>query len=127
MASCARPNCWRNWAAAAWPARNPQQTIADLRAQIAANQKGVDELQAMVAQFGRDTVAAYMQHVQDNAEESVRRVITALKDGDFELPLDNGAVIRVQGDGRCAARAATHRLQRHQRAAAEQLQRARRR
>jgi len=79
-----------------YPARNPAQTIADLRAQIAANQKGVDELQAMVAQFGRETVAAYMQHVQDNAEESVRRVITALKNGQFELPLDNGAIIRVQ-------------------------------
>ena len=79
-----------------YPARNPAQTIADLRAQIAANQKGVDELQAMVAQFGRETVAAYMQHVQDNAEESVRRVITALKDGAFELPLDNGAAIRVR-------------------------------
>jgi len=79
-----------------WPARNPAQTLADLRAQIAANQKGVDELQAMVAQFGRSTVAAYMQHVQDNAEESVRRVITALKDGHFKLALDNGAVIRVK-------------------------------
>ena len=90
-----------------WPARNPQQTSADLRAQIAANQKGVDELQAMVAQFGRDAVAAYMQHVQDNAEESVRRVITALKDGKFELPLDNGAVIRVQVKVDTAARAAT--------------------
>jgi 5-oxoprolinase (ATP-hydrolysing) len=80
----------------AYPARNPQQTIADLRAQIAANEKGVQELRAMVAQFGRDTVAAYMQHVQDNAEESVRRVITALKDGSFELPLDNGARIVVK-------------------------------
>ena len=79
-----------------YPARNPDQTIADLRAQIAANEKGVQELRAMVAQFGRQTVAAYMQHVQDNAEESVRRVITALKDGRFELPLDNGAVIRVK-------------------------------
>jgi 5-oxoprolinase (ATP-hydrolysing) len=90
-----------------WPARNPDQTIADLRAQIAANEKGVQELRAMVAQFGRGTVAAYMQHVQDNAEESVRRVITALKDGAFELALDNGAriCVRVQVDG--AARAAT--------------------
>jgi 5-oxoprolinase (ATP-hydrolysing) len=79
-----------------YPARNPAQTIADLRAQIAANEKGVQELRAMVAQFGRDTVAAYMQHVQDNAEESVRRVITALHDGAFELPLDNGSVIRVR-------------------------------
>jgi len=90
-----------------YPARNPAQTIADLRAQIAANQKGVDELQAMVAQFGRETVAAYMQHVQDNAEESVRRVITALKDGAFELPLDNGAVIRVRVTVDAAAREAT--------------------
>ena len=90
-----------------FPARNPAQTIADLRAQIAANQKGVDELQAMVAQFGRDTVAAYMQHVQDNAEESVRRVITALKNGSFELPLDNGAVIRVKVTVDAQAREAT--------------------
>ncbi|MBK6471478.1 MAG: hydantoinase B/oxoprolinase family protein [Betaproteobacteria bacterium] len=79
-----------------YPARNPDQTIADLRAQIAANQKGVEELGAMVTQFGRATVAAYMQHVQDNAEESVRRVITALKDGEFTLPLDNGAKITVK-------------------------------
>ncbi|MDN3920538.1 hydantoinase B/oxoprolinase family protein [Roseateles violae] len=79
-----------------WPARNPEQTVADLRAQIAANEKGQQELQAMVAQYGAATVAAYMGHVQDNAEESVRRVIGALKDGGYELPLDNGAVIRVQ-------------------------------
>ncbi|NDY90420.1 hydantoinase B/oxoprolinase family protein [Ideonella livida] len=78
-----------------WPARNPDQNLADLRAQIAANEKGVQELRAMVAQFGRDTVTAYMGHVQDNAEESVRRVITALRDGEFILPLDNGAQIRV--------------------------------
>jgi 5-oxoprolinase (ATP-hydrolysing) len=83
-------------AAGRYPARNPQQTVADLRAQIAANEKGVHELRAMVEQFGRATVAAYMQHVQDNAEESVRRVITALKDGEFVLPLDNGAQIRVE-------------------------------
>jgi 5-oxoprolinase (ATP-hydrolysing) len=79
-----------------YPARNPAQNLADMRAQIAANQKGVDELQAMVAHYGRDTVAAYMGHVQDNAEESVRRVITALKDGQFTLPLDNGAEIHVR-------------------------------
>jgi 5-oxoprolinase (ATP-hydrolysing) len=90
-----------------WPARNPDQTIADLRAQIAANEKGVQELRAMVAQFGRDTVAAYMRHVQDNAEESVRRVITALKDGSFELPLDNGAQIRVRVAVDAKQRAAT--------------------
>jgi 5-oxoprolinase (ATP-hydrolysing) len=78
------------------PSRNIEQNLADLRAQIAANEKGVQELQAMVAQFGRETVAAYMGHVQDNAEESVRRVITALKNGQFTLPLDNGAQICVR-------------------------------
>ena len=61
----------------------------------------------MVAQFGRDTVAAYMRHVQDNAEESVRRVITALKDGQFTLPLDNGAQIAVKVTVHAAAREAT--------------------
>ena len=89
-----------------YPARNPQQTIADLRAQIAANQKGVEELLAMVAQFGRATVAAYMRHVQDNAEESVRRVITALKDGQYTLALDNGAQISVKVSVHAAERAA---------------------
>jgi len=78
-----------------YPSRNPAQNLADLRAQIAANEKGVQELKAMVAQYGRETVLAYMQHVQDNAEESVRRVITALKPGSFTLPMDNGAEIRV--------------------------------
>jgi len=77
------------------PARRPDQNIADLKAQIAANEKGVQELRKMVAQFGLDVVQAYMRHVQDNAEESVRRVITQLKDGEFTLPLDNGAQIRV--------------------------------
>ena len=77
------------------PARNPAQNLADLRAQIAANEKGVQELQAMVAQYGPATVAAYMQHVRDNAEASVRRVITSLRDGQFTLPLDNGAQIQV--------------------------------
>ncbi|MFN4360795.1 MAG: hydantoinase B/oxoprolinase family protein [Hylemonella sp.] len=78
-----------------YPSRNPQQNLADLKAQIAANEKGVQELRKMVAQFGLDVVLAYMRHVQDNAEESVRRVITRLKDGEFTLPLDNGAQIRV--------------------------------
>ena len=90
-----------------WPARNPQQTIADLRAQIAANQKGVEELGAMVTQFGRATVDAYMGHVQDNAEESVRRVITALKDGAYTLALDNGAHISVKVTVQAAQREAT--------------------
>lgn len=78
-----------------YPSRNPQQNLADLKAQIAANEKGVQELRKMVAQFGLDVVLAYMRHVQDNAEESVRRVITRLKDGAFTLPLDNGAQIHV--------------------------------
>lgn len=79
-----------------WPARNPAQNLADLRAQIAANEKGQQELQAMVAQFGRDTVVAYMRHVQDNAEAAVRRAIARLTDGRFALRLDNGAEIRVE-------------------------------
>jgi 5-oxoprolinase (ATP-hydrolysing) len=78
-----------------YPSRNPEQNLADLRAQIAANAKGVAELKATVAHYGQGTVAAYMRHVQDNAEESVRRVITALRDGEFSLPLDNGAQIHV--------------------------------
>jgi 5-oxoprolinase (ATP-hydrolysing) len=94
-------------AGGAHPSRNIEQNLADLRAQIAANEKGVQELRAMVAQYGRATVAAYMQHVQDNAEESVRRVITALADGDFTLPLDNGAQIRVRVHVNTAARSAT--------------------
>ncbi|OGB23436.1 MAG: 5-oxoprolinase [Burkholderiales bacterium RIFCSPLOWO2_02_FULL_57_36] len=80
---------------AKYPARNPEQNLADLRAQIAANQKGVEEFGKMVAHFGLNVVQAYMRHVQDNAEEAVRRVITALKDGAYEYLLDNGAVIRV--------------------------------
>jgi 5-oxoprolinase (ATP-hydrolysing) len=80
---------------ARYPARNPDQNLADLRAQVAANQKGVEELRKMVAHFGLDVVRAYMGHVQDNAEEAVRRVITALKDGHFVYELDNGARIEV--------------------------------
>ena len=79
----------------AYPSRNPAQNMADLKAQIAANEKGVQELAKMVAHFGLDVVQAYMLHVQNNAEESVRRVITRLKDGQFTLPLDNGAQISV--------------------------------
>ena len=82
-------------ASGAYPSRNPQQNMADLRAQLAANEKGVQELKKMVAEFGLEVVQAYMRHVQDNAEESVRRVITRLRDGQFTLPLDNGAKIQV--------------------------------
>jgi 5-oxoprolinase (ATP-hydrolysing) len=90
-----------------YPVRNVQQNIADLRAQIAANEKGVQELRRMVEHFGLDVVRAYMRHVQDNAEESVRRVIGVLKDGEFDLPLDNGAHIRARihiGEERRSAR-----------------------
>ncbi len=80
---------------ARYPSRNPQQNMADLKAQIAANEKGVQELRKMVDQFGLEVVQAYMGHVQDNAEEAVRRAITHLKDGQFTLPLDNGAQIQV--------------------------------
>jgi 5-oxoprolinase (ATP-hydrolysing) len=77
------------------PSRNPGVNVADLRAQIAANEKGVAELSRMTGQFGLNVVHAYMQHVQDNAEEAVRRVIGALHDGECAYELDNGAVIRV--------------------------------
>jgi len=80
---------------ARYPARNPDQNMADLRAQVAANQKGVEELHRMVAHFGPDVVRAYMGHVQDNAEEAVRRVVKVLKDGSFTVELDNGARIAV--------------------------------
>jgi len=81
--------------AAPYPSRNPANNIADLRAQIAANEKGVQELHAMVKHFGLDVIRAYMAHVQDNAEESVRRVISVLHDGSYAYELDNGAVIKV--------------------------------
>ncbi|RUY04847.1 5-oxoprolinase, partial [Mesorhizobium sp. M2A.F.Ca.ET.040.01.1.1] len=80
-----------------YPARNPAQNIADLKAQIAANEKGVAELRKMVAHFGLDVVEAYMGHVQDNAAESVRRVIERLPDSAaYEYPTDSGQVIRVK-------------------------------
>ena len=78
-----------------WPARNPQQNLADLQAQIAANGKGVQELRQMVAQFGLPVVHAYMGHVQDNAAEQVRRALDRLQDGEFTYEMDNGTAIRV--------------------------------
>jgi 5-oxoprolinase (ATP-hydrolysing) len=80
-----------------YPARNPAQNIADLKAQIAANEKGVAELRKMVAHFGLEVVEAYMGHVQDNAAESVRRVIERLPDSAaYEYPTDTGQVIKVK-------------------------------
>ncbi|MGW5480539.1 hydantoinase B/oxoprolinase family protein [Streptomyces sp. NPDC004008] len=78
------------------PSRNPKTNLADLRAQIAANRKGVDEVGRMIENFGLDVVQAYMKHVQDNAEEAVRRVIDALEDGECAYETDSGAVIRVR-------------------------------
>ncbi len=78
-----------------WPARNPDQNLADMQAQIAANEKGARELLTMCEHYGLDVVLAYMQHVQDNAEFAVRQVITRLHDGEYDYPLDNGANIRV--------------------------------
>ncbi|WP_328890103.1 hydantoinase B/oxoprolinase family protein [Streptomyces sp. NBC_00316] len=80
---------------AAYPSRDPDTNLADLRAQIAANEKGIAELRRMVDQFGHEVVDAYMGHVQDNAEESVRRIITELHDGSYRYETDNGAVIEV--------------------------------
>lgn len=79
-----------------YPVRNVIQNVADLKAQIAANEKGVQELARMVQQFTLPVVEAYMRHVQDNAEESVRRVIEVLKDSSFEYATDQGAVIKVK-------------------------------
>jgi 5-oxoprolinase (ATP-hydrolysing) len=79
-----------------YPARNPDQNVADLRAQIAACEKGREELLAMVRHFGLPVVQAYMRHVQDSAAESVRRAISALDDGEFAYAMDNGATIRVK-------------------------------
>jgi 5-oxoprolinase (ATP-hydrolysing) len=78
-----------------YPVRNVEQNLADLRAQVAACTKGAQELERMCGQFGLDVVRAYMQHVQDNAEEVVRRTLSVLKDGRFEYTLDDGAKIVV--------------------------------
>jgi 5-oxoprolinase (ATP-hydrolysing) len=81
---------------AKYPARNPTQNINDLKAQIAANEKGVQELHKMVRQFSLPVVQAYMKHVQDNAAESVRRVIDRLHDSDFSYEMDQGTFIKVK-------------------------------
>jgi 5-oxoprolinase (ATP-hydrolysing) len=89
------------------PARNPAQNIADLKAQAASCARGISELRRACANYGADIVTAYMRHVQDNAEESVRKVIGALKDGAFEMPMDGGMTIRVKIGVDRAARSAT--------------------
>ena len=90
-----------------WPARNPDQNVADLKAQIAAGAKGIQEVRRMIDEFGLDVVHAYMKHVQDNAEEQVRRVIDVMRDGEFDLPMDVGSRIRVRITFDKARRAAT--------------------
>jgi 5-oxoprolinase (ATP-hydrolysing) len=84
------------FASGPYPSRNPDQNLADLKAQIAACTRGIEALTGMVDQFGRATVDAYMGHVQANAEEQVRRVIAVLKDGEFECRTDGGAVVKVR-------------------------------
>ncbi|MBB4005493.1 hydantoinase B/oxoprolinase family protein [Aurantimonas endophytica] len=90
-----------------YPARNPDQNIADLKAQIAANEKGVAELRRMVETFGLETVDAYMAYVQDNAAEAVRQLIDGLEDCECDYPTDSGQVIRVKITVDRAAREAT--------------------
>jgi 5-oxoprolinase (ATP-hydrolysing) len=80
---------------AEYPSRDPAANLADLRAQVAANEKGVAELRQLVDDFGLDVVTAYMGHVQDNAEEAVRRVLGGLRGGSYRYELDNGSVIQV--------------------------------
>ncbi|MFI0901082.1 hydantoinase B/oxoprolinase family protein [Streptomyces sp. NPDC020983] len=89
------------------PSRNADTNVADLSAQVAANRKGAEEVGAMIDHFGLDVVQAYMRHVQDNAEEAVRRVIDRLGDGSCRYETDSGAVIAVQIRVDRAARAAT--------------------
>jgi len=82
-------------ASARYPARSPDMNVADIKAQVAANEKGVQELQRAVRDFGLETVRAYMRHVMDNAEESVRRVLDRLQDGAFETTIDDGTPLKV--------------------------------
>ncbi|MEU0471872.1 hydantoinase B/oxoprolinase family protein [Streptomyces olivaceus] len=83
---------------APYPSRNPTTNLADLRAQIAANAKGVDEVNRMIRHFGLEAVQAYMRHVQDNAEEAVRQALDALTTGEYRYETDSGAVIAVRVD-----------------------------
>jgi 5-oxoprolinase (ATP-hydrolysing) len=92
---------------AEFPSRNPAVNLADLRAQVAANEKGAVELRRMVAQYGLDVVRAYMGHVQRNAAEAVGNVITALSDGSCDYELDNGAHVKVKVTVDKTARTAT--------------------
>lgn len=94
------------FASGPWPSRNVDQNLSDLKAQVAACTRGAQELIRMTVEFGRDVVTAYMGHVQDNAEEAVRRAVAALKPGAFAYEMDDGAVIRVRIDVDAEARSA---------------------
>ena len=95
------------FASGPYPSRNIDMNLADLKSQVAACARGADELTRMVTEFGRATVEAYMGHVQANAEEAVRRVLSVLKPGSFALEMDDGAVIRVAISVDAEARRAT--------------------
>ena len=93
-------------AGAKYPARSPDVNVADIKAQVAANEKGVQELRRVVGQFGWATVRAYMTHVMDNAEESVRRVLARIGNGEFDYVMDDGSPLRVRVTVDQAARSA---------------------
>ena len=93
-------------AGAKYPARSPDVNVADIKAQVAANEKGVQELQRVVAQFGWQTVRAYMIHVMDNAEESVRQVLARIGNGSFDYTMDDGSPLKVRVTVDQAARTA---------------------
>ncbi len=93
-------------ASAKYPARSPDVNVADIKAQVAANEKGVQELRRVVAQYGWQTVRAYMTHVMDNAEESVRKVLDRIGDGAFDYTMDDGAPLKVRITVDKAARSA---------------------
>jgi len=77
------------------PARNIAQNLADLKAQLAANQQGIAQLRKAVSRYGMKTVQTYLAHVRDNAAMSVRRLLDTLSDGDFTYELDSGEVVCV--------------------------------
>jgi 5-oxoprolinase (ATP-hydrolysing) len=93
-------------ASAKYPARSPDVNVADIKAQVAANEKGVQELRRVVGQYGWDVVRAYMKHVMDNAEESVRRVVARISGGSFDYTMDDGAPLKVNITVDKAARSA---------------------
>src|SRR3954451_14368506 len=90
-----------------WPARNPDRNISDLKAQLAACVRGAEVLEQPAREYGPDVVAAYMDHVLANAEESVRRLLDRLDDGEFDYEMDNGAHVRVKITIGKASRSAT--------------------